>query len=324
MFGVNASEAGCKALNFAVNDVVQLQQTFVKKIKQGGQYEEVVEIPLIADYKTQPNGESVIAERSATKNNLKAVFDLLSGKKIDETLLADIPNARSIQRARPDDLVMIFFSTHGDTDNSGNFYLLPYDIGETELCSNKPLSNEEYDLVLTRSISSDHLSQWLRTVDAGEMIMIIDACHSAAAIESGEFKPGPMGSRGLGQLAYDKRMKILVATQAHSVALEYPELSQSVLSYMLTKEGIEDQRADFSPEDQVVLTSEWLLYGETRVPKWYEEKESEQAKQSQDFARKQLKPANKRLVHNVTTTESQVPSLFDFTRNKHNSVLFRR
>jgi len=67
------------------------------------------------------------------------------------------------------------------------------------------------------------------------------------------------------QGAHDKRMKILVVTQADSVAREYPGLSQRVLSYMLTKERIEDQRADFNPVDQVVLTSEMALYSETRV-----------------------------------------------------------
>ena len=41
------------------------------------------------------------------------------------------------------------------------------------------------------------------------MVMIIDACHSAGSVEHEGFKPGPMGSRGLGQLAYNKRMRIL-------------------------------------------------------------------------------------------------------------------
>ena len=50
--------------------------------------------------------------------------------------------------------------------------------------------------------------------------MIVDACHSAASVDEAGFKPGPMGSRGLGQLAYDKGMRILAASQADDVALE--------------------------------------------------------------------------------------------------------
>src|SRR6185503_8159147 len=107
--------------------------------------------------------------------------------------------------------------------------------------------------------------------------MIIDACHSAAAVQSEGFKPGPMGSRGLGQLAYDKRMKILAATQSDNIAREFRELNQSVLTYVLTKEGIQEGRADFKPIDQIVTLTEWLQYGEARVPKWYEERQNEKA-----------------------------------------------
>ena len=58
----------------------------------------------------------------------------------------------------------------------------------------------------------------LRDVDAGELALIVDDCHSAAAIEGTDFKPGPMGSRGLGQLSYDKGMRILTATRSRPEA----------------------------------------------------------------------------------------------------------
>jgi hypothetical protein len=78
-------------------------------------------------------------------------------------------------------------------------------------------------------ISSDDLSRWLRDVDAGELDMIIDSCFSASAAETPTFKPGPMGSRGLGQLSYDKGMRILAATQANDVALESSKLGLSTM-----------------------------------------------------------------------------------------------
>jgi hypothetical protein len=37
--------------------------------------------------------------------------------------------------------------------------------------------------ILSRFISSEELSQWLKDVDAGEMAMIIEACHSVAAVD---------------------------------------------------------------------------------------------------------------------------------------------
>src|SRR3989440_4366623 len=49
---------------------------------------------------------------------------------------------------------------------------------------------------------------------------VVDACHSSASVQGEGFKPGPMGSRGLGQLSYDKGMRILTSTQSDDVALE--------------------------------------------------------------------------------------------------------
>jgi hypothetical protein len=71
-------------------------------------------------------------------------------------------------------------------DRQARFYLLPSDSGTESTIT---------DAVLPKFISSDELSQWLREVDAGEIVMLIDACHSAASVPEG-FKPGPMGIVG--------------------------------------------------------------------------------------------------------------------------------
>jgi hypothetical protein len=102
-------------------------------------------------------------------------------------------------------------------------------------------------------------------VDAGEMALMIDACHSAASVEVPGFKPGPMGDRGLGQLAYDKGMRILAATQADDVALESEKLEQGLLSYALVRDGLglkegKTRRADLNGDGRVML-QEWLEYG---------------------------------------------------------------
>jgi WD40 repeat protein len=319
LFGVNACQAQCRSLDYAVNDVRKMQQTFVNKLKQSNQYQEIVDIPLIADYSSQPDskGKRIITDQSATKANLKSVCDLLSGKSVNPSLLADIPNADKLKPATPQDLVLLFFSSHGDTDDQGNFYIVPYDIGQTALCDNTPISETDYAQILQRCISSEELSLWLRYVDAGEMMMIVDACHSAAAVENGEFKPGPMGSRGLGQLAYDKRMKILAATQGDNVAREFKELNQSLLSYVLTREGIEEERADFKPADQVVMMTEWLQYGEAGVPKWYQEKLREKPYHSGTRT-------DKRLVQKNIRQQMQIPSLFNFTGKHQDLILFKR
>ena len=102
--------------------------------------------------------------------------------------------------------------------------------------------------------------------------MIIDACNSGASVAGfGGFRPGPLGSREFGQLAYDKKMTVLAASSAESVALESDQIGHGLLTYALLKEGVEGKLADSYPADGRVSVLEMLRYGEARVPALYEE-----------------------------------------------------
>jgi uncharacterized caspase-like protein len=238
-----------------------------------------------------------VVEKLATKANIKTVLDLLAGRQVAAADVARIPNAEKLRQARPEDLVIITFSSHGyaDRKGEGKFYFVTYDIG----------ASSDFDEMLRRSISSNELSLWLRDVDAGEMAMIVNACYSSAAITGEGFKPGPMGSRGLGQLSYEKGMRILAATQADNVALENELIRQSLLTYALIRDGLELGRADFKPEDKVITLAEWLAYGEDRVPKLYESILSGK-------------------ITDPDTLRIQQPSLFDFSRKRRDMVLKRK
>jgi hypothetical protein len=124
--------------------------------------------------------------------------------------------------AGPFDTLIIIFSGHGWSSAQGEFYLVPAD-GALDEAAAKPK--------LDSLISSDELAFWLRNVDPGVTAIILDACYSAASVEANGFKPGPMGDRGLGQLAYDKGIRILVA--ANGEAQENDKLGQGLLTYAL-------------------------------------------------------------------------------------------
>ncbi len=321
MVGVNAYENSDCDLAFAANDVRQMRNTFVKKIKENGQYEEVVEIPLTSDYEESANGIHRVTQQLATKRNIKAVLDLLGGKPLDEKVAKGLPNVEKIRPAQPDDLVLIFFSGHGYADEKGNFFIVPYDVGKGRVCA---LTDD----LLNHSINSEELSAWLKYIDGGEMLMIVDTCYAAAAVENKLFKPGPMGSRGLGQLAYDKGMKILASTQEDNIAGEIRTVGkalveQGLLSYVLTREGIEEGLADFKPKDGVITISEWLLYSVERVPQIYKAKLQELAQRDQDNKANPLKQQSGKPAIEVNEPIQQ-PSLFDFTRNRKDQVLFKK
>jgi WD40 repeat protein len=286
--GVNSYESPAWNLRFAADDARSLRTMLTSALGKRDDYEVVQAVSLISD-SLQQGADS----KPATKRNLQTVLDQLAGR-------IDDPDKR-ILKATPEDLVMISFSGHGYADGRGNFYFIPHDIGEG---NDKHITPE----ILQHSISSDELTAWLRYVDAGQMVIIIDACQSAATVGSG-FKPGPMGSRGLGQLAYDKRIRILAASQSDEFALETSATKHGLLTYALVNEGLGDQQADYKPKDHRILLSEWLQYAADQVPKlavdgpgkrgaWVEWGE-----------------------HPSDRSAIQRPALFDFTKAKDDLVL---
>ncbi|MBZ9700532.1 MULTISPECIES: caspase family protein [unclassified Mesorhizobium] len=297
--GVNEYEKQSLRLNFAVADARAIE-TALQSIKGY----DVVPVLLTSDY-ARKDGDKPAVDH-ATKADIRAVLDLLAGKGETERerLRRELgPVIDRLVKVTPDDLVVLAFSGHGHAEQ-GRFYILPSDSGN--------------DLTkLYRMISSEELTAWLRDVDAGEMVMIVDACHSAAGVPEG-FKPGPMGDRGLGQLAYDKGMRILAATQADDVALESGSLGQGLLTYALVREGLkagqDGKDAADADRDGAVTMKEWLTYAETRVPGLYQDVLAGKIPKTRDSS------PDLNLLED-TTRHAQTPALFDFVRNQHEVLL---
>ncbi len=352
--GVNANENEAWDLSFAANDARRIERNMREQLVRAGQYalDDIVTVSLISDYAKGADGQKVLPRRMtesyATKRNFQTVLELLAGKNVDPALVRQLPDYERLQsrlrQARPEDLVLISFSSHGYADPQGNFYLVPYDMGTS---GGADLAAQD---VLRRSISSADLSRWLRDVDAGELTMIVDACHAALSVQTAGFKPGPMASRGLGQLAYDKGMRILTSTQAGDKAWEADELSDvsnaggtsrkgddqssgggnGLLTYVLTRDGLETFKADANHDGSVTL-SEWLTYGVEGVPVLAQALQ----KRIDDLNAANLKSiplgsgtAARVIILNrndnsaSTTSElQQLPSLFDFARKRRDPVI---
>lgn len=343
--GVNAYENEGWDLRFAANDARRLQEVVAARVREGGEYEEVVGVPLISDYESEGGRKTrprVVKEMAATKRNFKAVLDLLAGREPDAGALKDVPNADRLRRATPEDLVIVSFSSHGYADERGRFFLFTSDTGGAGASSGMRDA-------LGRAVSSDELGAWLRDVDAGELILVVDACHSAASVQGEGFKPGPMGSRGLGQLSYDKGMRILTSTQADDVALESALVEQGLLTYALTRDGLESARADFMPKDERITVAEWLAYGVERVPSLHAEVEKRLSElKAAGSPAAAAAPAGLggdegarvvvltqggagaadggrglRVKVSGQSTRTQQPALFDFARRRRDAVLAR-
>jgi hypothetical protein len=302
--GVNDYESSAWNLKFAVNDATLVNEVLRKQLNSGKVYREVA--PLL------------LTDKQATKKNLQAIFARLAGEKVTNGALVGVDGAELLAKATPEDLLIVTYSGHGYADGKGAFYLFPHDIGSGH-------ERMVTDDLLPRLVSSKDLEGWYRQVDAGDFAMVIDACHSAASIGGDDFKPGPMGSRGLGQLAYDKGMRILAASHANDVALESDKLQQGLLTYALVHDGIGAYQADFKPKDSKITLAEWLAYGVERVPGLADEVKKGQI---QTFGRGEESRAE---VVRIGEKESslknnnafQTPALFDFTKGKRDVILMK-
>jgi hypothetical protein len=220
-------------------------------------------------------------------------------------------DASELDVVRPDDLVVFAFSGHGWADKQGNFYLVPAD---ATFAKGTATPNVE------SLFSADNLTVYFSAIKASEIALIIDACHSAASVATTEFKPGPMGDAGLGQLAFDKGLRILAATQAADVALEDEVLRQGLLTYALASEGVDGRgfgRADANGDGAITL-DEWLRYAAARLPALSEDVRLKRYSSltTRDFDLVPLVPVEK--------PKPQEPALFDFTGRPSGIVLRRR
>lgn len=175
-------------------------------------------------------------------------------------------------RVQPEDAVVVFFAGHG-TAQQNQFYLIPHDLGFRGERSR--IDNAGLQTIIAHSISDRELEKAFAGVDAGQFLLVIDACNSGQALEAEEMRRGPMNSRGLAQLAYEKGMYVLTAAQSYQAALEASKLGHGYLTYALVEEGLKTAAADIQPRDGQVLLKEWLDYATQRVPQMQAEKINE-------------------------------------------------
>jgi WD40 repeat protein/uncharacterized caspase-like protein len=166
-------------------------------------------------------------------------------------------------KVAPEDAVVIYFAGHG-TAQANRFYLIPHDLGYTG--GRDAIDDAGLKTILAHSISDLELQDAIEKIDAGELLMVIDACNSGQALESEEKRRGPMNSKGLAQLAYEKGMYILTAAQSYQAAQEASKFGHGFLTYALVEEGLRQNKADAEPADGRVTVREWYDFATRRVP----------------------------------------------------------
>jgi uncharacterized caspase-like protein len=236
-------------LNYSVADATEIGAQLKSQQELMSQYHPIEVISLL--------------NADATKENILLALKLLAGT-VKNPLPKDVPaDLLKIKAAQPEDAVIFYFSGHG-TAKEDRFYLIPHDLGYYGLRS--ALDDSALTLVLSHSISDRELEEVLKPMDVGQLLVIIDACNSGQILKADEERRGPMNTSGVAQLAYEKGMYVLTASQSDEVAFESAGLKHSYLAYALVEEGIKSGLADLDHNGQIFL-NEWFNFATERVPR---------------------------------------------------------
>src|SRR5258708_1150312 len=246
--GVNAYSNPQYNLKYAVADATAFGEEVRRQQQQIAKYDHVEVAPLL--------------DHEATKINILRALKRLAG--IEGAAAPDAPAAlERLKATQPEDAVFIYFAGHG-TAQGQRFYLLPHDLGYAG--ERTKLDALGLQIILEHGISDEELERAVEGIDADKFLMVIDACNSGQALEAEEQRRGPMNSRGLAQLAYEKGMYILTAAQSYQAAQEASQLGHGLLTFALVEEGLKQGAADSDPKDGQVWVREWFDYASTRVP----------------------------------------------------------
>ncbi len=241
-------------LRYAVADAEAFGKEVLREQQQIANYEQVEVATLLNE--------------QATKENILRAVNRLAGVPDDVT--ADLPASLSkLKPTQPEDAVFIYFAGHG-TAQGQRFYLMPHDLGYAG--ERTRLDAAGLQIMLEHSISDEELERAVEGIDADKLLMVIDACNSGQALEAAEQRRGPMNSKGLAQLAYEKGMYILTAAQSYQAAQEASQLGHGLLTFALIEEGLKQAAADNDPKDGEVRLREWFDYASARVPNMQIEK----------------------------------------------------
>ena len=236
-------------LNYAVPDAQAFAEELTRQQTNLGNFEQVEVIPLL--------------DKDATKANILLALARLAGQGTGPLPPGAPAALGKFKPAQPEDAVFVYYAGHG-TAVGPRFYLIPHDLGYQG--KREELDEAALQTLLAHSLDDRELEQAFQGIDAGQLLLVIDACNSGQALEAEEKRRGPMNSKGLAQLAYEKGMYILTAAQGYQAALEVAQLGHGLLTYALVEEGLKTPAADEAPEDGQVVMREWLDYATLRVP----------------------------------------------------------
>jgi len=172
----------------------------------------------------------------------------------------------TLQRARPEDTLVVFLSGHGMTVGQ-RYYFIPHEFhGRSD-------SFEED--VRRQALAADVLADALAKVPARKRVLVLDTCASGAALGLGRQGRGAFDFRGaIDKLGNQQGVFTVAAASAGEEAQEIEQLGHGALSYTLLAGlravafgPLKDQGIEPNDPDGVASVLEWFSFAATHVPK---------------------------------------------------------
>ncbi|MCU0845720.1 MAG: caspase family protein [Spirochaetes bacterium] len=150
--------------------------------------------------------------------------------RINATVLTDAAATRErvraelagiTARARRNDIVVIFFAGHGDTEGE-TYYYLPYEADLTDLKKS--------------AVSIDELSAFARSLPAGKVMLLFDTCRSGAAtaaLQKIALSRGLDERKIIARIAREHGIAVFSAASASQEAFEIRELGHGIFTHCL-------------------------------------------------------------------------------------------
>jgi hypothetical protein len=245
--GVNRYAHAALNLRYAAPDAQAISTEIARRQQQFADGRAIRVVPLL--------------DTEATRANILLALARLGGTHTGAVPPGTPGAVAGLTPSGPEDTVVVYFAGHG-VARGDRFHLIPADAG-ADVALDAP---DAFERVLAGGITDRDLEQALEPLHARHLALIIDACQSGQALGSDAERFGPMNSRGLAQLAYEKGIAILVASQAYQAALESEQLGHGYLTFALVEEGLKTRAADSAPADGELTVTEWFAHAVRRVP----------------------------------------------------------
>ena len=163
------------------------------------------------------------------------------------------------KKALPEDSFVFYFAGHGLAAEP-RYYLVPSGAGLKDLPG-------DLTALKPRMISDLDLESALEEMDVASGALIIDACESGQAVSAAsDLRRGPIDATGLAQLAFEKDLWLLAASQSTGSAFELKQKGHGLLAYALTDDSLGKGRLYEGGFGEGITLAEWLEYAADRVP----------------------------------------------------------